>query len=217
MNAPVLALIGQIPQSAIRRDLGHLHEIRDQAGIIERLVDHSARIPRAADAPRMVAAAIQSMFTDRPGPAALECAMDVWGRVEPVRETGAARGVRAADRRRRGRGRREAARRCEKSDDRLRRRRAGCLEGSDAAVRDAAGAGARLSARPRHPRQPRPALDHAAAGARDVARGRCRDQRRLAHVLHQLNDLGRRQGPEGDPRRCRSGRGRSRRQGRTCR
>jgi acetolactate synthase-1/2/3 large subunit len=88
MNAPVLALIGQIPQNAIRRDLGHLHEIRDQAGIIDRLVDHSARIPRPADAPRMVAAAMQSMFTDRPGPAALECAMDVWGRVEPVRETG---------------------------------------------------------------------------------------------------------------------------------
>ncbi len=84
MNAPVLALIGQIPQSTIRRDLGQLHEIRDQAGIIERLVDHSARIPRAADAPRMVAQAVQSMFADRPGPAALECAMDVWGRSEPV-------------------------------------------------------------------------------------------------------------------------------------
>jgi acetolactate synthase-1/2/3 large subunit len=84
MNAPVLGLIGQIPQSAIGRDLGHLHEIRDQAGIISRLVDHSARIPRAADAPRMVADAIQSMFMDRPGPAALECAMDVWGRTEPV-------------------------------------------------------------------------------------------------------------------------------------
>jgi acetolactate synthase-1/2/3 large subunit len=86
MNAPVLALIGQIPQSAIGRDLGHLHEIRDQAGIISRLVDHSARIARAADAPRMVAAAMQAMFTDRPGPAALECAMDVWGRAEPVAE-----------------------------------------------------------------------------------------------------------------------------------
>src|SRR4026207_1151684 len=39
MNAPVLALIGQIAQSAIGRGLGHLHEIRDQRGIIERLVD----------------------------------------------------------------------------------------------------------------------------------------------------------------------------------
>lgn len=84
MNAPVLALIGQIPQNTIRRDLGQLHEIRDQAGIIARLVDHSARIPRAADAPRMVAGAIQSMAMDRPGPAALECGMDVWGRTEPV-------------------------------------------------------------------------------------------------------------------------------------
>ena len=44
MNAPVLALIGQIPQAAIGRGLGHLHEIRDQAGIISRLVDFSARI-----------------------------------------------------------------------------------------------------------------------------------------------------------------------------
>jgi acetolactate synthase-1/2/3 large subunit len=88
MNAPVLALIGQIPQNAIRRDLGHLHEIRDQAGILDRLVDHVERIPRPADAPRLVATAIASMSTDRPGPAALECAMDVWGRVEPVREMG---------------------------------------------------------------------------------------------------------------------------------
>src|SRR5580693_7055904 len=34
MNAPVLALIGQIPEADIGRGLGHLHEIRDQAGII---------------------------------------------------------------------------------------------------------------------------------------------------------------------------------------
>ena len=65
MNAPVLALIGQIPQSAIGRDLGHLHEIRDQAGIIARLVDHSARIARPADAPRLVADAFRAMATGR--------------------------------------------------------------------------------------------------------------------------------------------------------
>ena len=34
MNAQVLALIGQIPDAAIGRGLGHLHEIRDQAGIL---------------------------------------------------------------------------------------------------------------------------------------------------------------------------------------
>jgi acetolactate synthase I/II/III large subunit len=85
MNAPVLALIGQIRQDAIGRGLAHLHEIRDQAGIIARLVDFSARIRAPVEAPRLIAKAIQSMFTGRPGPAALECAIDVWGRSARVR------------------------------------------------------------------------------------------------------------------------------------
>ena len=50
MNAPVLGLIGQIPEGAIGRGLGHLHEIRDQAGIIKRLVDHYAHIAGPAEA-----------------------------------------------------------------------------------------------------------------------------------------------------------------------
>src|SRR5476649_3074764 len=61
MNAPVLALIGQIPAAAIGRGLGHLHEIRDQAGIIARLVDHCARIGGPADASVKTAKAIASM------------------------------------------------------------------------------------------------------------------------------------------------------------
>ncbi|MBI2716137.1 MAG: TPP-binding protein [Rhizobiales bacterium] len=80
MNAPVLALIGQIPAAAIGRDEGHLHEIRDQAGIIARLVDHSARIDGPAEASPKVAKAIRAMAMGRPGPAALECAIDVWGK-----------------------------------------------------------------------------------------------------------------------------------------
>ena len=80
MNAPVLALIGQIPDADIGRFLGHLHEIRDQAGIIARLVDFSARIKAPHDAPRLVCEALRAMRIGRPGPAALECAIDVWGR-----------------------------------------------------------------------------------------------------------------------------------------
>jgi acetolactate synthase-1/2/3 large subunit len=79
MNAPVLALIGQIAHAAIGRGLGHLHEIRDQAGIIARLVDHTARIGKPSEAPSKVAKAIRAMREGRPGPAALECAIDVWG------------------------------------------------------------------------------------------------------------------------------------------
>jgi acetolactate synthase I/II/III large subunit len=80
MNAPVLALIGQIPQNAIGKGLGHLHEIRDQAGIIKRLVDHYAHIGGPADAPSKVVRAFRAMRSGRPGPAALECAVDVWGK-----------------------------------------------------------------------------------------------------------------------------------------
>jgi acetolactate synthase-1/2/3 large subunit len=84
MNAQVLGLIGQIAQAAIGRGLGHLHEIRDQAGIISRLVDFSARIGEPGQAPGLVAEAFRAMASGRPGPAVLECAIDVWGRSAPV-------------------------------------------------------------------------------------------------------------------------------------
>ena len=84
MNAPVLAIIGQIPDKDIGRGLGHLHEITDQAGILSRLVDHSALIRDPAAAPRIVAEAVQAMRTSRPGPAAIECAIDMWGRTGDV-------------------------------------------------------------------------------------------------------------------------------------
>jgi acetolactate synthase-1/2/3 large subunit len=84
MNAPVLALVGQIPHGDIGRGLGHLHEIRDQTGIIKRLVDHTTGITRPQDASRATAAAVRAMQTGRPGPAALECAIDVWGRSAPM-------------------------------------------------------------------------------------------------------------------------------------
>jgi len=84
MNAPVLALIGQIPAAAIGKSHGHLHEIRDQAGIIARLVDHYSHIGGPSEASVKVAKAIQSMSRGRPGPAALECAIDVWGKRGPV-------------------------------------------------------------------------------------------------------------------------------------
>ena len=79
MNAPVLALVGQIPNADIGKGLGHLHEIRDQAGIIERLVDHSELIRKPEKAARATALAMRAMRTGRPGPAVLECPMDVWG------------------------------------------------------------------------------------------------------------------------------------------
>jgi acetolactate synthase-1/2/3 large subunit len=84
MNAPVLGLVGQIPHADIGRGLGHLHEMRDQAGIIERVVDHTELLRAPERASRQTALALRAMRTGRPGPAVLECPMDVWGKSGPV-------------------------------------------------------------------------------------------------------------------------------------
>src|SRR6202051_4896720 len=83
-NAPVLGLIRQIPEADIGRGLGQLHEIRDQGGIIKRLVDHSTLIRKPEQASRSTALALRAMQSHRPGPAVLECAIDVWGKSGPV-------------------------------------------------------------------------------------------------------------------------------------
>src|SRR5262249_24671129 len=75
MNATVLAMIGQIPAAAIGKHQGHLHEIRDQTGIIARLVDHSSYIDGPADASIKIAKAIQSISRGLHGPATIECAI----------------------------------------------------------------------------------------------------------------------------------------------
>jgi acetolactate synthase-1/2/3 large subunit len=84
MNAPVLALVGQIAEADIGRGFGQLHEMRDQSGIISRLVDFSAQISSLQEVPVLVAQAFAAMRTRRPGPAALQCAMDVWARTGPI-------------------------------------------------------------------------------------------------------------------------------------
>jgi len=80
MNAPIVGLVGQIPQREIDRGHGYLHEIRDQLGLARHIAKFAARIDSAADAPRLVAAAFAEAQRGRPGPVILECGMDVWGR-----------------------------------------------------------------------------------------------------------------------------------------
>ncbi len=155
-NAPVLALIGHIPQAAIGRMLGHLHEIRDQAGIIERLVDHYARIHTPAQAPGLVAAAIASMRSDRPGPVGLECAIDVWGMRAPVPPIGRP-SPRRANAPRRGCDplRRQAPGRRGPPADRRGGWRPRCSRRGHGALAPPAGSGPGLPARPRRARCPR--------------------------------------------------------------
>jgi len=80
MDAPVLALIGQIPQAAIDRGFGHLHEIHDQLGVLRHFTKHAARIRHPGEAAERVAEALCIACSGRRRPVALECAIDVWGR-----------------------------------------------------------------------------------------------------------------------------------------
>ncbi|MEO9190509.1 MAG: thiamine pyrophosphate-dependent enzyme [Acetobacteraceae bacterium] len=84
MGAPVLALAGQIPSFAIDQGHGHLHEIPDQLGLLRHLTKHAARIRAPHEAGRLIAEAVREAISGRPGPVALECAIDVWGMAGPA-------------------------------------------------------------------------------------------------------------------------------------
>ncbi len=84
MGAPVLALVGQIPSFAIDQGHGHLHEIHDQLGLLRHIVKQADRIRAPQQASARVAHAIAAATAGRPGPVALECAIDIWGQAAEV-------------------------------------------------------------------------------------------------------------------------------------
>src|SRR5690242_8727707 len=84
MGAPVLALAGQIPSFAIDQGHGHLHEIPDQLGVLRHLTKFAARIAGPFEAGARVAGAVRAAVSGRPGPVALECAIDTWAATGPA-------------------------------------------------------------------------------------------------------------------------------------
>jgi acetolactate synthase-1/2/3 large subunit len=90
VNAPVLALTGQIQQSMIGRNVGLLHELPDQLAIMRGLTKWADRIPSPTAAPGLVNEAFRRLLSGRQRPVALECAMDTWARRAPVELIGTA-------------------------------------------------------------------------------------------------------------------------------
>ena len=80
MNAPVIGLIGQIPQADIDKGHGHLHEIHDQLGLMRHITKWAERIRSPQEAPTLVSQAIWHATSGRPRPVALECALDTWAK-----------------------------------------------------------------------------------------------------------------------------------------
>jgi acetolactate synthase-1/2/3 large subunit len=77
-NAPVFALVGQIPSRAIGQGYGLLHELPDQLAILRALTRYAARIERPEDACATARSAFQAMLTGRPRPVAVEVPLDIW-------------------------------------------------------------------------------------------------------------------------------------------
>ncbi len=84
VNAPVLALTGQIQQAMIGRNVGLLHELPDQLSIMRGLTKWAERLRSPAEAPGMIDEAFRRLLSGRRRPVGLECAMDTWARRAPV-------------------------------------------------------------------------------------------------------------------------------------
>ncbi len=78
MSAPVVGLVGQIPNDDIDRGLGHLHELHDQLGLARHIVKHAQRIRAPFEAPTVMAEAFAAALSARRGPVMVECAIDMW-------------------------------------------------------------------------------------------------------------------------------------------
>ncbi len=87
-NAQVLCVTGEIPSGWLGRGRGHLHEIPDQKGVLDRLTRWTGHIDHAAQAPRTVAEAFRRMASGRPGPAAVQMPWDVMSKKDSVELTG---------------------------------------------------------------------------------------------------------------------------------
>src|SRR4029077_8018925 len=84
VNAPVLALTGQIQQAMIGRNVGLLHELPDQLAILRGLTKRPGGTHAPAEAPAWITEPFRRLMSGRRRPVGLECAMDPWARKAPV-------------------------------------------------------------------------------------------------------------------------------------
>jgi acetolactate synthase-1/2/3 large subunit len=77
--APTLCITGEVPSDFKGKGRGHLHELPDQLGILQRLTRHARHIERPGDAPAAINAAIEAALSGRQGPAAVSVCWDTLG------------------------------------------------------------------------------------------------------------------------------------------
>lgn len=76
-NSRVLCIAGDIFSTAVGRDLGLLHEVRNQTGILSSVTKWQGRATRAEDVPKVFAEAFAQLRASEPKPVAVEISHDV--------------------------------------------------------------------------------------------------------------------------------------------
>ncbi len=84
-NAPVLALIGHIPTSAIDKDFGLLHEIPQQTEILSALTKKTISVRNDNNAGHHIRDAFVSLKSGTPRPVGLEVPVNIWK--QPISDT----------------------------------------------------------------------------------------------------------------------------------
>ena len=77
-NAPVMALVGQIPLRTIGKGFGLLHELPDQFGTLQSLTKQAGRIEGGEGAHALLQSAFTAMQSGRRGPVGVEVPVNVW-------------------------------------------------------------------------------------------------------------------------------------------
>ncbi|MCP5072302.1 MAG: TPP-binding protein [Rhodobacteraceae bacterium] len=78
LYAPVMALVGQIPQGQIGKALGALHDVPGQLEMLGFLTKHAVRISDGKTAAATMQSAMEALNSGLPRPVGLEVPMDVW-------------------------------------------------------------------------------------------------------------------------------------------
>ena len=83
-NTPVLCLTGQVMSEFLGKGRGHLHELRDQQGLLRSIIKHVDHISDPAKTSVQVNEAFRQMLSGRPGPASIEMCWDTMAATHDV-------------------------------------------------------------------------------------------------------------------------------------
>jgi len=83
-SAPMLVVSSHHETAEADRGQGLLHELKDQAGVMEDVAAHSERVDRVSDIPGAIASAMDRLESGRPRPVHVDVPLDVFDRRDAV-------------------------------------------------------------------------------------------------------------------------------------